>query len=648
MTFLSAFLISLGILGLCNLAALYLLIRMRRRRAQVVKSAKYFVKECLYLFPFMRNWAVHGYGLMPRALPRVRAKYLKHLCQSLLTQEYCQTAVEKCSRVLRRNPSARDYYIIRGSALRRIGREVEAMADFQSAHALPAKIGEESSSLYHQLSQHMLKRGNLGASLFFSWARLEVDHGIAGPIPFSPVPSDEEFHAALCSLSSYHFQLLLEAHCDVAEEVINTESNFDLALEIYSRREILQQKYRETFGLEHLRTLYLTHDWVRNIGHIALLDFLVKMNHLGWSAWDNIVVLAPPSTVANASLLECLKKHIAIVSDQHLITGLTPLAQAMGRRVAGILELPNGQTEYFCDAMGVIQEAWEKQDRPPLLAISEQDQVEKRGRQCLREMGVPEGAWFVVLHVRSPGFHREGSYPQQAHRNADIKSYSPAIDEIIERGGWVIRLGDPSMEPLPPRHGLIDYAHSRFKSDWMDVFLIANSRFFLGVASGLCSVPCTFGVPSLMTNWISNHLPVYGRRDLFIPKLCWSDRERRFLTFDEFYPVEVRRLGYSREDLAREGLRVMENSPEEIRAAVEEMFDLLDGKDHADATDQAMQESFRTIADRHGLRGYSRIGREFLRTHADLLRTVPAGPQSGDAAESTTSDSDDRSRLRAG
>ena len=34
-------------------------------------------------------------------------------------------------------------------------------------------------------------------------------------------------------------------------------------------------------------------------------------------------------------------------------------------------------------------------------------------------------------------------------RNADIGNYLGAIKEITQRGGWVVRMGDPTMTKLP-------------------------------------------------------------------------------------------------------------------------------------------------------------------------------------------------------
>ena len=84
-------------------------------------------------------------------------------------------------------------------------------------------------------------------------------------------------------------------------------------------------------------------------------------------------------------------------------------------------------------------------------------------------------------------------------------------------------MGDPSMIPLPAMPGVIDYAHSPLRCDWMDVFLCARVRFMLGSASGMCVLASTFGVPCAVAN---QSLPTvalpYGTADLFIPKLLRS------------------------------------------------------------------------------------------------------------------------------
>ena len=133
--------------------------------------------------------------------------------------------------------------------------------------------------------------------------------------------------------------------------------------------------------------------------------------------------------------------------------------------------------------------------RPPLFALRPDHALQ--GEACLRAMGVPEDAWFVCVHVRERGYS-PSDQGHHAYRDADIGNYRSAMEEIVRRGGWCVRMGDASMTPLPPMPGLVDYATSSFKSDLMDVILCAQCRF--GTSSGLFLVSSAFGVPSALSN----------------------------------------------------------------------------------------------------------------------------------------------------
>ena len=93
----------------------------------------------------------------------------------------------------------------------------------------------------------------------------------------------------------------------------------------------------------------------------------------------------------------------------------------------------------------------------PVLTISEEH--EERGRRTLRNLGMPEGAWWVCMHVREAGYH-PGSMRRNDFRDSDPMSYLEAVRAIRARGGWVVRIGDPSMTPLQQMEGVIDYVHS--------------------------------------------------------------------------------------------------------------------------------------------------------------------------------------------
>ncbi|MBX9626389.1 MAG: TIGR04372 family glycosyltransferase, partial [Gemmataceae bacterium] len=508
-----------------------------------------------------------------------------------LAADKLDEAVGLYSQVLSLDPVNLPTRLRRAYCLRRLGRFPEAAADCWSALALPGLTVDDAVQAHYYLSEVLSLAGDLRRGLEHGClARLLQRHGPAAAWEDDPPSGPDEFEA------------LADAHNDLAELAINTRTDFRTAKAIYRSGEELQAQYNRWLGEVAPRTLFLSEDWVRNIGHIALLDFWVKMRAMGWGRWDRLVVLAPPRQTANREFLRYFKPFFHVVSNDPVSPGMRHMATALGRRLACLLPLPDGTAPYLPEGIGVIQEAWERQGRGPLLKLTPDD-VAFRQKQ-LREMGVPAGAWFVALHVRSAGFHREGALAHQAHRNAAVESYLPAVREITARGGWVIRLGDPSMEPLPKMPRVVDYARGKHKSQRLDVILGGSARFFIGVTSGLCHLPTTFGVPCLLTNWVSNSLPVYSRHDLFLPKLLRGP-DGRVLTFAEWLSRPVRDSSYSGESLIRDGYGVIDNTPDELAEATAEMLDGLDGRPTAATPDDLAR---RAVFDAHaraaGHRGF--------------------------------------------
>ena len=68
------------------------------------------------------------------------------------------------------------------------------------------------------------------------------------------------------------------------------------------------------------------------------------------------------------------------------------------------------------------------------------------------------------------------------------------------------------------------------------------------------------------------------------------------------------------------GIKVEDNTPEEINELVLEMLDKLEGKIKYTEEDEALQERFKALPTPYGTNPANcRIGREFLRKYAGLL-----------------------------
>jgi len=241
----------------------------------------------------------------------------------------------------------------------------------------------------------------------------------------------------------------------------------------------------------------------------------------------------------------------------------------------------------------------------------------EKGQNCLEELGVPKGAWFIALHVREGGYLQHLNY--HSYRDADVKTYLTACDEVIQRGGWAIRLGDSSMKPLPTMDRVVDYAHSTFKSDWMDIFLLTQCRFILGTTSGPIAVSAIFGKPCVLTNFTPMGHGAFQYGDLWIPKLYYLNKEERMLSIKECMSKKYRGISRS-ENFKNAGITLIDNTNDEIRGVTIEMLNRYDGKTDYTEEDEILQENFMTELRREPLfETEARIGKDFLKKYKFLL-----------------------------
>ncbi len=343
-------------------------------------------------------------------------------------------------------------------------------------------------------------------------------------------------------------------------------------------------------------------------------EYFLKTGELGWHNYKLGMFCVPQSQCANRAALRALRKDICVITDEWLCNRLLPLSRELEAQTF-FIELPNKKIEWQWSGVLATQSVWEEQNRPPLFSLN--PLIKSDGRKVLESAGVPKDAWFVALHVREESKKFKNSMAPL--RNAHIDSYHLAIKSITERGGWVIRMGGPSMAKLPPLENVIDYAHAPWRTDWMDLYLTSEAKFFLGTASGLCGLPMWYGTPMIFTNTSPFNSYPPSSKDLYIPKLFKDRSTGRLIPFSECVIPPLRNC-YDPFHLDRLNFELIENTPEEIRETTEEML-LRDNNPHFySVEDHARQEKFLKCVAKHepyGLR--MRIGAKFLQRYENLL-----------------------------
>ena len=383
---------------------------------------------------------------------------------------------------------------------------------------------------------------------------------------------------------------------------------FDATIEMLKMGVETQEEYVRAHQLDRLGIRFLR-EWTFAIGHMALLDTYVKMGILQLRPSHRSIVL--DERPANRCYLEYWRRYLPdLVIDPDGVEILTPLAARLEDHLY-VTTAGDDQKMYHLAAAVMVQEQWEREGRSPLLTLTNSDH--ERGWECLQSLGVPSDAWFVGLHVRNTG--------GGGGRDSDIGAYRLALESIVSRGGWVIRMGDPSMPPLSPMPQVIDYAHGGARTDWMDVFLWAQCRFFIGTRSGPAYVPPTFGVPCVLTDLFPIVTPSLYPHDIGIYKLYWSEAGQRLLKFSEAFTSRVG-LAEFPNYLASVGIRLIDNTAEEINDVVLEMMQILEGKGEYNSEDKQLQARFKMLkpnfSNQIGITA-GRVGRDFLRKYSHLL-----------------------------
>ena len=250
---------------------------------------------------------------------------------------------------------------------------------------------------------------------------------------------------------------------------------------------------------------------------------------------------------------------------------------------------------------------------------------ERKGREELNKLGIPDNAGYICFHGRNPYYLKKvfpsWDFSYHDYLDVDIRNFIPAVEELCRRGNFLVRTGAVVKEPLEIVHPMIiDYAWNH-RSDFLDVYLAANCRFYLLSPTGIYAVAEIFRRPGAFVNVASvEYVVSWARNTLSIFKKYWLIKERRFMTFREILDSGAGRFVYRRQ-FEQLGIELIENTPEEITALAIEMDERLNGTWQTTEEDEELQQRFWSLYKASELHGkiVSRIGTQFLRQHRHLL-----------------------------
>lgn len=211
----------------------------------------------------------------------------------------------------------------------------------------------------------------------------------------------------------------------------------------------------------------------------------------------------------------------------------------------------------------------------------------KSGSKLFEAMGISERDWYVTFHSRDNAFDNQISgsnetYNRMAsYRNSDIYKYQGAVSQVIKSGGKAFRVGFPVESAVKfVDNSLYDYSLSKFRSDFADVWVCANSRFMVTTANGIAEIPEMFDVPIIMVNTVPIGCYPLGVDSLYLPKTL-TDRNGTPLSFSDqlkyFSRFQIAANQFVLDAIHSDGLLLKENTDLQLTNVVDEMLRRLNG-----------------------------------------------------------------------
>ena len=248
----------------------------------------------------------------------------------------------------------------------------------------------------------------------------------------------------------------------------------------------------------------------------------------------------------------------------------------------------------------------------------------KDGVQFLADHSVVVSKEFVCYAVRSESYYlklaKSGvTVKPRSVRNPNEDLY---LQALVKSNLPIFRMGKDIEIALDSRKypEVVDYAN-RYRTDFLDVFLISRCKFLLVGNTGLFWINAIFGKPTLHCDLYDIRHQVLTR-DLMIFQKVWLIREKRLATISEMLKMKSE---YSDErHQARLGVELVKNTADEIYAACQEMNSRIDGTWKSTPEDEELQQRYLDLivkfSDQPTWRGGGRVGAQFLRDNQNLLR----------------------------
>ena len=227
---------------------------------------------------------------------------------------------------------------------------------------------------------------------------------------------------------------------------------------------------------------------------------------------------------------------------------------------------------------------------------------ENYGENILNKFGLKNSDKFVCFAIRDSAHYkfqkkkiRNNDWSYHDYRHWDLDNFLLAAEELTKRGYYVFRMGVHAEKEFKTKNPkIIDYVNSDLRSEFMDVFLGAKCSFCLSTSLGFDEIPNIFRRPIILLTLPFGHFRSFSDRFLILTKHHYLKKENRRLTVSEIFSHGLAFV-YETKIFQQKGIKLVDNSPEEIKDVVIEMDELIKGNKTLSAEDENLQKNFKDL-----------------------------------------------------
>lgn len=261
--------------------------------------------------------------------------------------------------------------------------------------------------------------------------------------------------------------------------------------------------------------------------------------------------------------------------------------------------------------------------KPRILFSSSEEQL---GQKFLENINLKKNSYVCFFSrtsdYRSVMSNSLGNEPPSI-RNSSIYTQLKGIESICKKDFGAIRMSKYDLNnPLNSKNPRVyDYAYSKHKSDFLDIYLLFNCSYMISTMSGIDLVPKINRKKVLLVNYADiPALYQLSYTPVLLPKKIIDMNSKKILSYREVFKKNLMHAHITKEYLNNLGYDYLDNSEIEIFKAINEMHDHIINKNILKNFD--LNDKFWTLYENY----YSKkrpkdtfVSKDFLIENRDLL-----------------------------